>query len=280
MQTILITGATGLIGSRVIELLKYDFIFIPVSSKDADLTKTESLASFVKDRSFDTVLHLAGYTQVDKAETEKEIAHNINVVGTQNIFNEAQKKNAKFVYISTDFVFDGTKPPYDEDSKPHPVGYYGQSKYEGELVVKDKAAIVRISYPYRASFDQKSDFVRTIANLLRSGKEINAVSDASFTPTFIDDIAYGLKYILQNFKPETYHLVGSQTLSQYDAAVKIAQTVGANTSLVKSATYDEYFKGKAARPRYSEIKSIKNSFAPMHSFDEGLRLLSLQTLAS
>lgn len=277
MQNILITGATGLIGSRIVELLQSDFHFIPLSSKDADITDRNSVDAFMNSVSYDYVLHLAGYTQVDQAEIEKEKAHAVNVIGTKNIYDAAQKMGKNVIYISTDFVFDGTNPPYDETSTPHPVGYYGQSKYDGELVVKDRAAIVRISYPYRATYDKRSDFVRTIASLLRSGKTIKAVRDASFTPTFIDDIAYGLKHILNHYSPEIYHLVGSQTLSQYDAAIKIAHTYNLDTSLVQPTTYDDYFKGKAPRPRYGEIKSIKNTFQPMKSFEEGLHEVALQT---
>ncbi|MEK7070721.1 MAG: SDR family oxidoreductase [Patescibacteria group bacterium] len=269
MTKILITGSTGLIGSRIIELLKNDFEFIPFQG---DITKKEDVETCVLSQSFDLTLHLAGYTNVDGAETEKDLAHKINVEGTKNLYETVKEKSNKFIYISSDFVFDGTTPPYDEESKPNPIGYYGQTKYDGEVVVKNGAMIVRIAYPYRAEFKDKKDFMRSIKSLLEQEKEIKGITDSTFTPTFIDDIVYGLKHLMNNYSEEIIHLVGSQTLTPYDAFKHIAKTFSLNESLIKKTTYAEYFTNKAKRPQYSEVKSKKNNFYKMKSFEEGLLL--------
>lgn len=92
------------------------------------------------------------------AETNREACYKINVDGTRNIFNAVQDKGKKLIFISTDFVFDGKQPPYDEDSSPNPPGIYADSKYQAEKVVKNKAMIVRIAYPYRAFLNRKGIF--------------------------------------------------------------------------------------------------------------------------
>ena len=97
--------------------------------------------------------------------------------------------------------------------------------------------------------------------------------DALITPTFIDDIAFAMKYLFQNFTPEIFHIVGANSLSPYDAGKLIAKTFHLDTNLILPTTYEEYSKGKAKRSRYSEIKSKKNTFYRMKTFEEGLRQL-------
>jgi dTDP-4-dehydrorhamnose reductase len=270
MIKIAVTGPNGLVGSRVIELLKNDFELLPLTHSEIDITNADSAKNKINNLDFDILLHLAGYTNVEEAENEKELAHNLNVTGTKNIFDAVMQKNKKMIYISTDFVFDGTIPPYTEESTPNPLGYYAKTKYEGEKIIAGNAMIVRISYPYGNPLSKKPDFVMRLKQLLSEGKELQMMQDSSITPTFIDDIAYSLKYLIANFKPETYHVVGSQSISPYDAGKRIAQKFQLNETLVKPVSFEEYKIGKAPRPQYSEIKSTKNSFHTMKSFDEGL----------
>lgn len=273
MIKVAITGSTGLVGSRIIELLKNDFTFLSLSHSEVDITNAESVNNKIKNLEFDIILHLAAYTNVEGAETEKELAHKINVMGTQNIFNAVTEKNRKMIYISTDFVFDGTTPPYTEDSIPNPLGYYAQTKYEGEKIVNGKAMIVRISYPYGNPTSKKPDFAIRIKQLLTEKKELQMVQDSSITPTFIDDIGYSLKYLLANYKPDIYHIVGSRSLSPYEAGKIIASRFQLNEDLIKPTTFAQYKIGKAPRPQYSEIKSNTNIFQMMKPFSEGIQTL-------
>jgi dTDP-4-dehydrorhamnose reductase len=274
MLKIALTGSTGLIGSRIIELLQNEFIFIPLLQSEVDITNREQITTLINKINFDIFLHLAGYTNVDGAEQEKDLVYKINAEGTRNVFESVINKNKNFIYISTDFVFDGKKPPYFEDSQPNPISYYGLSKYEGEKIVNPpaggKAMIVRLSYPYRSQFEPKKDFVRGIKSLLEQKKTLTMVTDSLMTPTFIDDIAYGLKYLFNNYSPEIYHLVGVNSLSPYDAGKLIAKTFNLDSSLIQPTTYKKYFINKAPRPQYSDIKSKKNNFYQMKSFKEGL----------
>lgn len=274
MLKIAITGANGLVGSRIVELLKNDFEFIPLNrSNGFDITNLSHLTSEIYNLDFDFLLHLAAYTKVDEAETHKEEARKINVEGTKNVFEYVRQKNKKMIYISTGFVFDGTRPPYDENSPPHPLSVYGQTKYEGEKIVGSQGMIVRIEYPYRKEFTPKKDFVRTIKSLLANGQTVKAVNDILITPTFIDDIANGLKYLINNYSPEIFHLVGGSSMSPYEAAKMIAGHFGYDQNLIQSIPAREYFYGKAPRPQYATIMSIKNNFYKMKSFNEGLKYL-------
>lgn len=277
MLTIALTGADGLVGSRIVELLKNDFVFLPLSREAMDITDNNEVNERIRNAEFDLFLHLAAYTLVDKAESEQELAYALNVQGTQNIYEAVTKKNKKLIYISTDFVFDGKNPPYFENSKPNPLGIYAKTKYEGELVIGDDGMIVRISYPYRAAFDKKKDFARALINTLSRGQKVNMIKDASFTPTYIDDIAYALKHLINNYSFEIYHLVGSQSLSPYEAGKKICQVFGFNQNLVEPVSYTEYSKGKAPRSQYSVIKSTKNTFYRMRTFEEGIAEIRKQT---
>lgn len=267
---IAITGPNGLVGSRIIELLQNNFEFIPLSHKDIDITNKEAVAQKLSSIEFDLLLHLAAYTNVDGAENDKSQTHLINVEGTSNIFHALEHTNKKIIYISTDFVFDGVNPPFDEMSKPHPLGYYAQTKYDGEVVLQDTAMIVRISNPYGNITSEKPDLIMRLKQLLENGTELKMSTDSTITPTYIDDIAFALKHLMNNFSNEIFHVVGPKSYSPYEVGKLIAKTFGLNEHLVKETTFAEYNKGKAERPQYSEIISKKNTFQKMHSLEEGL----------
>lgn len=270
MLKVTITGSSGLVGSRIVELLGERCSFIPLSHKELDITDKKNVTLTLGKLDFDIFLHLAAYTNVDGAEKDKKTAFDINVTGTRNVYESTRDLGKKFIYISTGFVFDGRNPPYTEDSKPNPISYYGQTKYEGETMLANKAMIVRIDYPYRAYYESKRDFVRTIKYLLEQKKPLQMVTDSLFTPTYIDDIAYSLDYLMNHFSPEIFHIVGGNSLSPYEAGLCIAKSFGLNKSLITPTSYKNYFAGKAKRPQYAELKSKRNAFYRMKTFQEGL----------
>jgi dTDP-4-dehydrorhamnose reductase len=268
-----ITGSTGLVGSRIIELLAADFEFIPLVYPRFDITNRESVNDVIRETDFDIFLHLAAYTNVDLAEIEKKKAFKVNVTGTKNTFEATVDKGKKYIYFSTGFVFDGKKGPYFEDSKINPLGYYGKTKYEGEKVVKNRGMIVRIEYPYRASYANRRDFVRTIKGILEEGKKVEAVQDSIITPTFIDDVAYALKHLINNHANEVFHIVGADALSPYEAVQLIAKTFKLDANLIKKTSYEKFFEGRAPRPQWAHIKTKKNKFHKMKTFEEALRFI-------
>lgn len=276
MIKIAITGGNGLVGSRIIELLNKDFQFIDLNSKILDITNKNQVDEILKKIDFDFFLHLAAYTNVAKANEEKDLCLKINIQGTKNVFDAVQSRKKKFIYISTDFIFDGKNPPYFEDSIANPIGLYGYSKFEGEKIVKNNAMIIRISYPYRANFDKKNDFFRTFKKLLDQKQTLSLINNSLMTPTFIDDIAYGIKYLINNYSPEIFHLVGSQSYSPYQLGLIVAKKFNLDINLIKTTTYQQYIKIKPGIPQYSVIKTKKNNFLKMSNFEEGLEKIIKQ----
>lgn len=273
MLKIALTGASGLVGSRIVELLHDDFEFIFLPQEKLDITDYEKVKQTIGNLDFDTFLHLAAYTNVDGAETNQDLAYKINVEGTKNVFEAVRRKNKNFIYVSTGFVFDGESPPYDENGKTNPISYYGKTKFIGEQIVDGDGMIVRLEYPYRAKYELKLDFVASIRKALSQNKPLNMVKDSFITPTFIDDIAYGLKYLFHHHTCEIFHLVGADSLSPYDAGLTIARLFGFDQKLIRPTGYDEYFAGRAKRPKKAIIRSIKNNFYKMKTFEEGLKIL-------
>ena len=276
MLRVALTGADGLVGSRITELLKKDFEFISLPQTKMDIANVDLVNSVLNKLDFDLFLHLAAYTNVSGAETNKELCFKINVDGTKNVFDAVLNQGKKFIYISTDFVFDGKNPPYFEDSVPNPKGVYAESKYRGEKIIKDKAMIVRISYPYRAQFEAKKDFFRTFKSYFEQKKPLSMITDSLMTQTFIDDIAFGLKHLINNYSPDVFHLTGEKAISPYEAAILIAEKFNLDKSLVGKTTYEEYIKTKPGLPQYADIRSKKNNFWRMKSFDEGLEEIKKQ----
>lgn len=283
---IALTGPRGLVGSRIAELLSDTFTFIPLMHDEVDITDSSSVEHFFETLEADIVLHLAAYTNVDGAETEPEIARAINVTGTKNIYQAATRRGMKMIHISTDFVFDGTNPPYDETSSPHPLGVYAKTKWEAEQYLFSKAdnhqlstinyqlptdaMIVRITYPYRLDDFPKKDFVRTIKWLLEEGRSVAGITDSYITPTLIDDVAMGLKYLITHFSNEVFHLVGGESVTPHTVFELIAKKWNLDPTLISEITFDEYFKGKAPRPKLGKTVSVKNTFTPMQKISDVL----------
>src|SRR5690606_12551698 len=145
---------------------------------------------FINNLRPDAVIHCGAYTAVDKAEEEREICWDVNVEGTKHLVHAVKEVQAKFMYISTDYVFDGRgDPPFKEDDTPNPIGYYGLTKYEGEKLVSsilDQWFIVRISWVFGVN---GNNFVKTMLRLAETRKELNVVGDQIGSPTYTFDLA-------------------------------------------------------------------------------------------
>ena len=286
---ILGTGLTGLVGSRVTELLKGKYEFENLSrSTGFNVEDKNSVFEKIKNSDASVVLHLAAKTDVDGCEKDKELGENggawkINVLGTKNIADACLQSNKKLIYISTDFVFDGINPPaggYTEEDVPNPVNWYAKTKFEGEKIVRALSfpwIIVRIAYPYRANFE-RNDFFRAILGRLTKKEPIKAVTDHVFCPTFIDDIASVLDNLLQTNSSGIFHAVGRESLTPYDAAIKIAKIFNCDESLISKTTREVFFKDRAKRPFQLALKNdrIEKLGIKMRTFEEGLREVKSQ----
>jgi dTDP-4-dehydrorhamnose reductase len=282
---ILGTGLTGLVGSRIVELLKNKYEFENISgSAGTDITDRQDVQSLFEKSSAQVVLHLAAKTNVDDCEKDKSLgqtgsAWKINVDGTKNIADSCLRTNKKLIYVSTDFVFDGENPPaggYSEDDSVNPINWYAQTKYEGEKIVqslKTPWIITRVAYPYRAqSKSTKSDFFRIVLNRLKKDEPILAVDDHIFTPTFIDDIAFAIDALIGNSSQGIFHVVGSQSLTPFAAANLIADKFKLDKSKTHATTRSEFFKNRAVRPFQLALNNdkITKLGVRMKTFKEGL----------
>ena len=280
---ILGTGLTGLVGSRVVELLKHKYRFEQMShAKGIDIVDRDAVTDMIAASEAKIVFHAAAKTDVEGCEQDRYEgvageAWYMNVYGTQNVADACRETGKKLIYISTGMVFGGGDTPeggYREDSKTHPLSWYAQTKYEGEKVVKaldTPWVIMRIDYPYRAKF-LKLDFVRLFLKFLQEKKEVSIVTDHKFNPTYIDDIAFALDTLIQKEATGVYHVAGSETVTPYEAIKKIAEMWDLDMSNVKETTRHEFFKGKAPRGFDLTMNNdkIRELGVQMRTFTEGL----------
>ncbi len=277
-------GLSGLVGSRIVELLneKYEFIDLSIS-KGIDISKKNTLEVIKNYKDAKFVLHLAAKADVDGCEKDKDLgqdgdAWKLNVEGVENVANLCKSESKKIIYISTDFVFDGTKKEgeyYIEEDTPNPINWYAKTKFEGEKVVQKSGAeyiIARLAYPYRAKFDIKKDFVKAIIDRLQNGDSVKGVVDHIFCPTFIDDMALAFDKLIENNAAGIYHMVGSEALTPYDAAHKIADVFGFDKSLISKITREKFFANRAPRPFNLALRNdkITKLGVRMKAFEEGL----------
>jgi len=304
---ILVTGLTGLVGSRFAELLKDSYELEGITrDSGVDITDKTSIEQRIFSSDAQIVIHLAAKTDVDGCEKDKEIdekflnqkdsnqqewiskktAWIMNVVGTRNIVEACRKNNKKLIYVSTDFVFDGNKSQeegYVEEDTPNPINWYGRTKYEAEKLVQDSGLdwiILRLAYPYRANFIKKNDFFRIILQKLKDGQRLNMVTDHVMTPTFIDDFVYAADSLIKIKQNGIFHTVGDQFISPFDAAILIAEKFNLDKNLILQTSRAEYFKDRAQRPFFLGLKNdrIKKLGIEMKTLEEELEEVKNQII--
>jgi dTDP-4-dehydrorhamnose reductase len=266
---VLITGSNGQLGSEIKELAanykKLDFVFKDLP--ELDICNFEALQAFIIDYNINIVINCAAYTAVDKAEEDAEIAEKVNSKGVLNLVNALQTVNGKLIHISTDYVFDGDHfLPYKESDSVSPIGVYGETKREGELVVINsdiEAIVIRTSWLYSA---YGNNFVKTMLRLGNEKEKLNVIFDQVGTPTYAADLAEACLEILSkndakiNSKGNVYHFSNEGVASWYDFAIAIMKmgTIECVVSPIETREYPTLAK----RPHYSILNKakIKNDF--------------------
>lgn len=287
MTSIIGTGLSGLVGSRVTELLSDVYSFTDLSRETGvDLMDFSSVRERITVSQSKWVFHFAAYTNVQGAEDEKDqkeksVSWQVNVEATKNITDVCQRTGKRLLYISTDYVFDGTKDFYEEGDVPDPISWYGRTKYEGERKVMElgnRALIIRIATPYRSNPVGKIDFVHKIREKLEKNLPVQAPSDQIFCPTFIDDLATALSVLVAGNASGIYHVVARDAITPYEASVAIAACYGFPAALVETSSYEEYMKGRALPPKHANLKHDKIDAlgVSLHTFPEGIRIVKDQ----
>jgi dTDP-4-dehydrorhamnose reductase len=270
---ILVTGYTGQLGHDVVkEGVIRGIDMVGIGSKDLNITDGPSVYEFIQEMKPDAIIHCAAYTAVDKAEEDKVNCWKVNVEGTSHLANAAKEIAAKFMYISTDYVFDGLgKVPFIETDVPNPIGFYGLTKYEGEKVVQsllNEWFIIRISWVFGMN---GINFVKTILELTETRDELYIVGDQVGSPTYTFELSRLLLDIIETEKYGIYHATNEGFCSWVDFANEIFHITN-KTIKVNSITSEEY-PTSAIRPknsRMSKQKLIDNGFNPLPSWRESL----------
>ncbi len=256
---ILVTGVKGQLGYDCIkELTKRGYTdILGIDIEDLDITDKTKVLEYIKSYKPDVVMHNAAYTAVDKAELNYDDCYKVNTLGTKYIAEACKEIGAKMVYISTDYVFDGSKDGiYEINDKTNPISVYGKTKLDGELAVKsilEKYFIVRISWVFGIN---GHNFIKTMLRLASLGKtELNVVDDQIGSPTYTADLAVLLCDMIETDKYGTYQATNEGYCSWYEFAKKIFELSNINIK-VNPVTTKEYLQmvtQQAKRPMNSKM---------------------------
>ncbi|MDH5482490.1 MAG: dTDP-4-dehydrorhamnose reductase [Candidatus Bathyarchaeota archaeon] len=266
-KRLLVTGASGLLGNKIIKLAEKDYSVAPThrtkplhsNSIELDITEAKDVRKVFHKFEPDKVIHTASETNVDMCEKEKDHAWKTNVDGSHNIALACSEVSATLVYISTDYVFDGRKGSYVEEDNPNPINYYGVTKLEGEnQIIRNcrNYTILRTSVIY-GWHPWKQNFATWVIESLRQQKEIAVVEDHYNTPTLADNLAQMALETSEKGLQGLYHASGSERVSRYTFAKQIAKTFNLDTSLIKPIKMHQLTAWIAERPKDSSLKTEK-----------------------
>ncbi|MDH3312844.1 MAG: dTDP-4-dehydrorhamnose reductase [Nitrosopumilus sp.] len=264
----LVTGSAGLIGSQVIKDLTLENHEVyscyhnnkPICGNplQLDLTNQDKIIKTIQEIKPDSIIHLAAMTNVDLCETQQELAHLINVKSTEILAKQAAKLDTFFVYVSTDYVFDGKKGKYSEDDSTNPLGYYGKSKLKAEKVLNKLASnwcIARTSTPFGTHSNKKS-FPIWIKENLEAKKEIPVLIDQFTSPTYVPNLSKMLIEIAKRKISEIIHTAGASRISRYELAILVSEKLHLDKELLKPVQISQ-MNWNAQRPKDSSLDVSK-----------------------
>lgn len=289
-----VIGASSMVGSRFCEMKTSDFELVKsdlTSAHIVDITDKKSVSEFFKNNDFTWAILFSAFTDVDQAEKQRNDKNGscwqINVQGTKNVCQACQKYGRKLIFISTDFVFDGSKGNWRETDPTglnlDKVSWYGITKIEGENIVRNLKThiILRIAYPYRGRFDGKDDLAKRVLRLYHLKKLYPMFVDQKITPTFIDDIAPAISHLLKIGFGGTIHLASPITTTQYDFAKELITTFGANPNTIQRGSIVEFLNRVGVTPRSANSnlnveKIISLGFNPT-DWKQGIKTIYTQS---
>ncbi|WP_297039076.1 dTDP-4-dehydrorhamnose reductase [uncultured Dialister sp.] len=273
---VLVTGVTGQLGYDVArELEKRHIEYKGTGSREMDISDTAAVERVIKDYHPDAIIHCAAYTAVDKAEDDYGRAMDVNAKGTLAIAKAAKEIDAKMLYISTDYVFNGQgTEPFTVDAATAPLNVYGLTKLFGEEAVRmelSKYFIVRISWVFGKN---GNNFIKTMLRLGQTHEELTVVSDQWGSPTYTADLAPLLCDMMNTDAYGIYHATNEGGyISWYDFACEIFRQAGYTTKVIPVTTA-EYGLSKAKRPfnsRLDKSKLVENGFTPLPDWKDALK---------
>lgn len=277
-KKIIVTGSNGQLGSELKELSsfypQYQFIFF--GREEFQISDAEVANKIIEQYQPQYLINCAAYTAVDKAESEKELANEINGPAVGNLALACKQHQTKFIHISTDYVFNGKqKKPLQETDDVDPINFYGQSKLNGEQLALQNnadAVIIRTSWVYSS---YGNNFVKTMMRLMKERESINVVSDQFGSPTYAADLAGAIMQIIsfEKWMPGIYNYSNEGIISWFDFAseIKLLTHSLCNVKPIATAQYPT----PANRPKYSVLdktKINKTFFIQLKYWKESLRI--------
>ena len=274
MNNILVTGSTGQLGSDVVkELLKRGYSTLSPNRSEFNLCSEDSIRNYILNSNCEAIVHCAAYTQVDKAEDEKDLCIKINTTATKHIVKCAKILDIPMIYISTDYVFDGTKDgEYTENDETNPINIYGESKLAGEKYVQeilDKYYIVRTSWVFNIN---GKNFIETMLRLSKANNQLSIVNDQIGSPTYTKDLSRLLVDMLETSKYGLYHATNEGYCSWYEFANTIFKLANINIDIM--AINSNECASRAKRPLNSKLskdKLIEYGFKPLPHWEDALK---------
>ncbi|MFD2932592.1 SDR family oxidoreductase [Spirosoma flavum] len=301
-KRILLTGANGLLGQKLVGLLtqqpNVELIAtargenrLPFSEgygyHSMDITDRQQVLDIIGEIQPNVVIHGAAMTDVDKCETQKDACWAQNVHAVEYIIEACQSVNAFLVHVSTDFIFDGAAGPYDETAEANPISFYGWSKQAGESAVRNASradaplrwAIARTVLVYGIAHDMsRSNIILWVKKSLEDGKNIKVVTDQWRSPTLAEDLAMGCYLIADQEAEGIFNISGKEVITPYDMAIQTADYFGLDKSLIAQADASTFTQVARRPPRTGFILDKARTvlgYDP-HSFAEGIAVLAEQ----
>ena len=270
---ILITGALGMLGQAVVrEANRQDLTAIPADLNEFDICDPAATRAFLTEAAPEAVVHCAAYTAVDKAEEEPDRAMSVNEAGTRNVAEACSKLGASFLYVSTDYVFDGcSDKPYLPEAERNPLGVYGKSKAAGEIATIETGGewiIARSSWLFGGG---GKNFVDTMISAAGSRSELRVVDDQVGRPTFTGDLAKILLTLTRLRSRGIFHAANEGTATWFELAAEALRLRGISSRVIPILSKD--WPTPAPRPAYSVLDLEKTSSQldfPIRSWREAL----------
>lgn len=294
IPNLLVTGVNGLVGQEIIAQLAEKNVKIIGTGRgkcriykpsnfiylENDLSKPQQLIDILETYPIETIIHCAALTNVDYCELNPHECWLINTIAIQELLPTIQRKNIHFIYVSTDFVFDGSAGPYAEEDKPNPLSVYARSKYQAETLIQQhldpqRWAIARTILVYSTPNEGRSNIVLWVKNNLEAGKSIQVVIDQVRSPSFAADVAHGLIQIAHQRAAGIYHLGGPELMTIHELTNRVARFWNLDTSLIKPVLSDT-IKQPAKRPPITGLlisKAIQQLNYQPKFLEEGLHFI-------
>lgn len=279
MKKIYVTGGSGLVGSRFVELYSQKYNLLTPDYPEVDITKKDDVDKLLKKEKPDAIVHLAAYTNVGEGERQRGDKNGdcwqVNVEGTQNLVSSLDPYKTHYIHISTDMVFGGSAEdpgPYSEDHLPgsdaSKLTWYGYTKAAAEREVRknlgENSTIVRIIYPVRAKYDLKMDYLAKPLSLFDEGKLYPLFDDQQVSIAFIDEVALALDKIIERNLKGTFHVSSKDTTTPYKLISYLIEKVRGEVGVVKPSSLKDFLKtvdNPVRYPMYGGLKVEKTQAA-------------------